>query len=269
MSQDENRVGVRDVTVRFGANVALQEVTFALPQGCLAALVGPNGAGKSTLFRAMLGLITPEAGNVEMPGRVAYVPQGDHVRRDLPLTARDVALMGRFGHTPWWRPLRRGDRLAADRALDAIGMAAHAKCQVGDLSGGQRQRVMIARALAEEAQVLLLDEPLTGVDTTSETDIIALLQRLRDEGATLVMSTHDLNQAARIADRLLFLNRRLVADGAPADVFTPETLRATYSSEVFVVDPRDGTPLGVFDDASHHHHDHAHGPTADHPAHHE
>jgi ABC-type Mn2+/Zn2+ transport system ATPase subunit len=261
-------VTAHDLTVRFGTTVALDGVSFSLPDGCLAALVGPNGAGKSTLFRAALGLLHPDRGRIDITGTAAYVPQGDHVRRDLPLSARDVVLMGRFDHTPWWRPLRRGDRIAADRALDTIGMGGHATCQVGTLSGGQRQRVMIARALAQEATVLLLDEPLTGVDTSSEHEIVAVIQQLREAGATIIMSTHDLNQAARIADRMLLLNRTLVADGPPGEVFTPETLRRAYVTDLFVVDPATGAPLGVFDDASHHQHGHDHGPHGDHPAHH-
>ena len=251
-------IEVEGLSVRFGGRLALEEVTFTLPRGCIAALVGPNGAGKTTLFRAMLGVIEPEHGSVRLPGGVAYVPQGDHGRLDLPLTALDVALMGRIDPARWWRPTGRADRAAAHAALEATGMADHATCQIGTLSGGQRQRVMIARALARDAAALLLDEPMTGVDAVSEASVTELMARLRAEGRTLLVATHDLNDAGRSADQILFLNRLLIAAGPPSEVFTTDVLRRTYGAEIVVTDPTDGRVLGVFDDASHHDHGHDH-----------
>ena len=244
----------RHLSVAYGANLALDDLSFDLGPGSIASVIGPNGAGKSTLFRAILGLVALSAGSVVCHGRVAYVPQGDHARLDLPLTVFDVAMMGRIASGRWWRRLGTTDREAARSALERVDMSGHAGCQIGELSGGQRQRVMLARALARGGSVYILDEPFTGVDGTSEATILDVLSTLRESGATVLMSTHDLNQAAAISDQLLLLNRRLIAAGPPRDVFTPAVLRATYGGELFVADPAGGAPIGVFDDASHHHH---------------
>ncbi|MBI2683894.1 MAG: metal ABC transporter ATP-binding protein [Actinobacteria bacterium] len=244
---------VDDLSVEFGRRTILDRVHLSVEGGTFAALIGPNGAGKSTLLRAILEIVPHSSGHVSRNAPIAYVPQGDHARLDLPLTALDVVMMGRFRQTPWCRPTRRSDRAAARSALVGVGMEAHAACQIGELSGGQRQRIMIARALAQDASVLLLDEPLTGVDSSSGAFILSLLRALCDDGRAVVMSTHDLNQAARECDRLIFLNGRVVADGPPSETFTPDVLRATYGGDLFVSDV-DGAPMGVFDDASHHHH---------------
>ena len=249
------RVIAENLRFAYGSDLALDDLSFELGAGCIASVIGPNVAGKSTLFRAILGLITPQTGRIVCEGRPAYVPQGDHARLDLPLTVLDVATMGRIALGPWWRRLRPTDRAAAMGALERVAMADHASCQIGELSGGQRQRVMLARALAQGGSVYILDEPLTGVDGTSSETILGVLADLRASGATVLMSTHDLNQAAAISDRLLMLNRRLVADGPPGEVFTQDVLRATYGGDLFVTDPGGGTPIGVLDDASHHHHD--------------
>ncbi len=263
------RLAVQNLRVVYGTHLALDDLSFELGPGCIASVIGPNGAGKSTLFRAILGLVTPRRGHVVCDGRAAYVPQGDHARLDLPLTVLDVAMMGRIGLGRWWRRLRPDDRDAAMDALGQVAMAGHAACQVGELSGGQRQRVMLARALAQGGAVYILDEPLTGVDGTSSETILEVLSGLRSSGATVLMSTHDLNQAAAISDQLLLLNRRLVAAGPATEVFTPAVLRATYGGDLFVHDPAHGHPIGVFDDASHHHHGTASSARhAAHPDHH-
>lgn len=249
---------VDDLTVQFGALRALDGVTFAAPAACLVGVVGPNGAGKSTLFRAILGL-TAFGGTVRCDGQPAYVPQGDVAPRDFPATALDVALMGRYSHRRWWQRLSRDDRAAARAALEAVGMDEHAACAYGTLSGGQRQRVVLARALAHDRRVILLDEPMTGVDGVSREAIARTVARLRDEGRTLLMSTHDLSDAARTCDRLLFLNRTVVAYGEPAAIFTPETVQRAYAGAAVLLTGPDGMQFGLLDDA--HHHDHGH----DHP----
>lgn len=255
---------LQHVGVSYGSHRALDDVTFAAPGGCIVGVIGPNGAGKSTLFRAILGLV-PHTGRVHIEGRPAYVPQGDNTAADFPATARDVALMGRYHAQPWWRPLSRGDRASADAALDAVGLTDHRGCTFAELSGGQRQRVILARALAHGGRVMLLDEPLTGVDTTSATIIHAAIARLRDAGTTLLVATHDINEAAETCDRLLFLNGRVVAYGPPDETFTPETLAQTYDGIVIVGDVAGGAPIRVLDEGAHHHHDHKHD--HDHPEH--
>ncbi len=259
-------VEVTGLSVAFGQRRAIDDVTFAAPAGCIVGVIGPNGAGKSTLFRAILGLL-PHTGTARLQGAPAYVPQGDRAALDFPATAFDVALMGRYSATPWWRPLGRRERGIAHRALDELGMGAHADCVFGELSGGQRQRVVLARALAHGGRVMLLDEPLTGVDAASARIIQDALNRLRDGGVTLLVATHDLNDAARTCDRLLFLNRRLIAYGPPGETFTAETLTRTYEGTLLVLDPSDGRPVGVLDEGAHHDHDHAHD--HDHPPHHD
>jgi ABC-type Mn2+/Zn2+ transport system ATPase subunit len=256
---------LEDVSVTFGSRRALEGVSFAAPTGCIIGVIGPNGAGKSTLFRAILDLI-PYSGSISLSGHAAYVPQGDRTAVDFPVTARDVALMGRYRAQPWWRPLAKEDRAAADAALDEVGMTDHRGCTFGELSGGQRQRVILARALAHGGQVLLLDEPLTGVDTTSARIIDEAIRRLRDTGHTLLVATHDLNDAADNCDRLLFLNRRVVAYGAPDETFTQSTLAQTYSDILIVGDPDGDGRMRVLDEGAHHHHDHGHD--HDHPADH-
>ena len=253
------------MSVAFGAHRALEAVTFDAPAGCIVGVIGPNGAGKSTLFRAILGLV-PHTGSVHVDGSPAYVPQGDRTNVDFPVTARDVALMGRYHTRSWWRPLGKADRGAADAALHEVGMSEHRGCTFGELSGGQRQRVILARALTHGGRVMLLDEPLTGVDTTSATIIQEAIQRMRDAGTTLLVATHDLNDAAATCDRLLFLNRRVVAYGPPGTTFTPATLARTYNDIVIVGDIAEGGPIRVLDEGAHHHHDHGHD--HDHPADH-
>jgi manganese/iron transport system ATP-binding protein/manganese/zinc/iron transport system ATP- binding protein len=213
---------------------AIADVDFALGSGRIAAVLGPNGGGKTTLFRGLLGELPVRRGIVELAGRPAYVPQTDRTRLDFPVGALDVVLMGAYGRTPWWRRISRGDRAAANRALERVGLADRARTRFGALSGGQRQRVLIARALLQDAPVLLLDEPLSGVDATSATRIEAVFAELRAEGRALLVATHDVEQA-RAWDTVLCLNRRQVAFGPPAEVLTSEILQATYGAELVVL----------------------------------
>ncbi|HEX2410264.1 MAG TPA: metal ABC transporter ATP-binding protein [Solirubrobacteraceae bacterium] len=213
---------------------ALAGVDFALDPGRIAAVLGPNGGGKTTLFRALLGELPLRRGTVELAGRPAYVPQTDRTRLDFPVSALDVALMGAYGRTPWWRRVARADRVAARDALARVGLGDAARTRFGELSGGQRQRVLIARALLQDAPVLLLDEPLSGVDAVSAERIEAVFRELREEGRGLLVATHDVEQA-RAWDAVLCLNRRQIAFGSPAEVLTTGVLQETYGHELVVI----------------------------------
>ena len=229
---------------------ALRDVSFAAGAGEIVGVLGPNGGGKTTLFRALLGELPFRRGDVELPGRLAYVPQTDRARLDFPVSAFDVVLMGAYARTPWLRRVARRDRDAAHAALDRVGLAAEAGRGFGVLSGGQRQRVLIARALLQDAPVLLLDEPLSGVDGVSAARIEALFAELRAERRTLLVATHDVRQAAAW-DRVLCLHGRQIDYGRPAAVLSPETLRETYGAELIVLEGG-GQAVGVG------HHGHAH-----------
>jgi ABC-type Mn2+/Zn2+ transport system ATPase subunit len=228
----------------------LADVTFSLAAGQIAAVLGPNGGGKTTLFRALLGELPVRHGLVELAGRPAYVPQTDRTRLDFPVSALDVALMGAYGRTRPWQRLSRADRAAARDALERVGLADRAAARFGSLSGGQRQRVLIARALLQDAPVLLLDEPLSGVDAVSAARIEQVFAGLRTEGRALLIATHDVEHARRW-DAVLCLNRRQVAFGEPADVLAPEVLQATYGAELIVL--ADGGHAVAID---HHGHEH-------------
>lgn len=213
----------------------LRDVSFALEGGSIAAILGPNGGGKTTLFRALLGELAVREGVVELPGRCAYVPQTDRTRLDFPLSALDVVLMGAYARTAPWRRISRQDRARGRSMLDRVGLGDSQRTRFGALSGGQRQRVLIARALLQDTAVLLLDEPLTGIDAASVARIEALFAELRDEGRTLLVATHDVDQA-RGWDAVLCLNGRQVAFGVPAEVLDAGVLEATYGNELIVVD---------------------------------
>ncbi len=232
-------VSVHELSGGYRAGVdALTGVTFEAHPGEVVAVLGPNGGGKSTLFRALLGELPHRRGTVELAGRPAYVPQTERARLDFPVSALDVALMGAYGRTPWFRRLARADRAAARAALARVGLEAEAGERFGALSGGQRQRVLLARALVQDAPVLLLDEPLSGVDASSAARIEALFEELREEGRVLLVATHDAHQA-RAWQRVLCLNRAQIAYGAPAEALTPAVLQATYGGELVVL--ADGT----------------------------
>jgi ABC-type Mn2+/Zn2+ transport system ATPase subunit len=212
----------------------LSGVSFSLEPGTIAAVLGPNGGGKTTLFRALLGDLPVRRGAVELDGPPAYVPQTDRTRLDFPVSALDVVLMGAYGRTPAWRRVARADREAARAALDRVGLADQAGRRFGALSGGQRQRVLIARALLQDSRVLLLDEPLSGVDTTSAVRIERTFHELRGEGRVVLVATHDVEQARRW-DRVVCLNGEQVAFGPPEEVLTTDVLRRTYGPELVVL----------------------------------
>lgn len=223
---------------------ALENLSFEIPEGEQVALIGPNGAGKSSLLKAMVGLLRPQAGTVKVHGLpfghdrdcVAYVPQREEVDWRFPVSVMDVVLMGRYGRLGWLRRPGPADRAAASTALAALGLADLGARPIGDLSGGQQQRVFLARALAQEPHILLLDEPFTGVDAASQERVLELLARLREHRVTVIAATHDLELAAERFDRVLLLNRCLVAYGSAAEVFRPQALKAAYGSQAWLAD---------------------------------
>jgi ABC-type Mn2+/Zn2+ transport system ATPase subunit len=210
---------------------ALTEVCFGASAGELIAVLGPNGGGKTTLFRAILGQVPVTAGRVDRRAFVAYVPQTERPRLDFPVNAIDVALMGTYPSVPFYRRLGRPQRRIALDALGRVGLGELATTPYGELSGGQRQRLLIARALCQRADVLLLDEPLTGVDQPSAGLILGILDDLRGDGRAVLVATHDIEQA-RAFDRVLCLNRRQLAFGPPEETLTPGVLAETYGGEL-------------------------------------
>jgi len=238
-------------SIGYRRTAVVHDVELDLPAGRKLALIGPNGAGKSTLIRSVLGLADVVTGSLEVLGGTAararsqtgYVPQLDTLDADFPVSAEQVVLMGRYRRIGWWRPTGAADRRAAAAALDRVGLAGRSRDRFGLLSGGQRQRVLLARAIAAEPRLLLLDEPFNGVDAASQEAILLAVRELTAAGAALVVSTHDLAIARDLADQVCVLNGRQWAAGAPADVLTAETLRQAYGDRA--VDLPDGQMLVV------------------------
>ncbi len=242
---------VEDLTASYGGSAVLWDVDLNVPPGVLAAIVGPNGAGKSTLLKCVIGAVRAAAGHVYVFGRpyvrqrhrVAYVPQRTSVDWDFPTTALDVVTMGLYGRLGW---LRRPGRREADEALEAlamVGMDAYADRQISQLSGGQQQRVFLARALVQDADLYLMDEPFAGVDATTERAIVELLKDLRSRGKTVVAVHHDLQTVSSYFDWLALLNVRLIAQGRVSEVYTSENLRAAYGPRVVLIAAQaDGSP---------------------------
>ncbi len=230
---------VQGLTVRYNGDVALDAVSFSIHAGDRVAIIGPNGAGKSTLMQAIMGLIQPQSGRVAIadPGisRLGYVPQHQDVNWDFPVTVRDVVMMGRIRRIGWLRWPRKSDWAAVDAALARVQMTDLARRQIGELSGGQRQRVFIARALVQDVDTLLLDEPFSGVDVGAQSGLLAVLDTLHRDGLTILFSTHDLSLAFQRFDTVIALRGRLIASGTPPEVYTPETLTALYGGRVALV----------------------------------
>jgi ABC-type Mn2+/Zn2+ transport system ATPase subunit len=241
----DSLASVRDLAVGYGGPAVLTEVSFDVERGKRIAVLGPNGGGKTTLFRALLGELQPLRGGFDLHERIAIVAQTERSRLDFPVTALDVATMGTVARIPWYRRPGRAERDDAKRALTAVD-------SFGDLSGGQRQRVLIARALVQEARLLLLDEPFTGLDAPSAGQLERLLADLASQGHSLLIATHDVEQA-RAWDQILCLNRRQIAFGTPERALTKESLAATYGGSVVTI-PSTGEQVLL--PADHHHHDH-------------
>lgn len=236
----DTALSVRDLTVRYGPTLALDQVSLSVPAGSLTAVLGPNGAGKSTLLKAVLGLVVAEAGIIEILGhpfpavrdRVAFVPQRAAVDWDFPASALDVVLMGLNHRLPLLRPTPRSLKHEAREALDRVGLGDLAGRQIGQLSGGQQQRVFLARALARRADLTLLDEPFAGVDAVTERVIVDLLRSERTAGRTVVAVHHDLGTVADYFDRAVLVAGRLVAQGPVGEVMRPDILERAYGRTV-------------------------------------
>jgi manganese/zinc/iron transport system ATP- binding protein len=247
-------IEVNDLTVAYREKPVLWDVDWEVPAGVLMAIVGPNGAGKSTLIKATLGLVRAAAGQVLFFGRpyaeqrrlVAYVPQRGSVDWDFPTSVLDVVMMGRYGALGWLRRPGRREREMAMAALAQVGMEDFAERQISQLSGGQQQRVFLARALVQDAQLYLMDEPFQGVDARTEVAIVAVLQELRRQGKTVVVVHHDLETVPEYFDWVLLLNVRRIASGPVAEVFTEDNLRLTYGGRIpFLHRPRAGRDEGA------------------------
>lgn len=238
--EHERAVEVHDLTVAYRQKPVLWGIDFALPKGQLIGLVGPNGAGKSTLLKAILNLVPAASGWVKIFGkpyqmqrhRIGYVPQRESVDWDFPTDALDVVLMGRYGRIGLFRRPSRADRDVAMTCLEKVGMADYAHRQISQLSGGQQQRVFLARALAQDAEVYLMDEPFAGVDATTERSIVALLTQLKSEGKTVLVVHHDLQTIPEYFDWVVLLNMRLIAAGPTESTFTEDNLRKTYGGRL-------------------------------------
>jgi ABC-type Mn2+/Zn2+ transport system ATPase subunit len=237
-----------DLAAGYGRAPAIEDVTFEVEAGRRVALLGPNGGGKTTLLRVLLGELRPLRGTVEVPGRAATVPQTERSRLDFPVSAFEVALMGALPRLPWWRRPGHGDREAAHTALERVGVADRANETFGDLSGGQRQRVLIARGLVQDAQLLLLDEPFSGLDVPAARGLESLIAELAEEGRGIVIATHDLAQA-RLWDAVLCLNKRQIAFGPPDDVLDRHVLEETYAGAIVEIPGSDR--VGIL--PAHHH----------------
>jgi manganese/iron transport system ATP-binding protein len=246
----EQAIEVRDLDVAYDRRPIIEDVTLSVHRGAMVGIVGPNGGGKSTLLKAVLGLVPRRRGTVEILGRpvdrrvrrlVGYVPQREDVDWNFPVSAFDVVMMGRIPSMKLLRRPTSRDKELAWQALKTVGMEKLAETRIGELSGGQQQRIFLARALAQEAEILLLDEPVSGVDAPSQHEIFDLLRGLQKAGKTVIVTTHDLSCVAERFDLALLLNGRVVAFGLPEEVFTPELLNETYQSHLMILKLGDRT----------------------------
>ena len=244
MTHIPHRLEVEQISVAYGEKTILKELSFQVPHGARIAVVGPNGAGKSTLFKALVGLLPLQQGRILIHGLplgnhqdcVAYIPQREEVDWRFPVTVSDVVMLGRYNRRGWLAQPNREDRAAVERSLAEMGLADLAQTSISDLSGGQQQRVFLARALAQEPHILLMDEPFTGVDATTQETTLTLLDHLRERQVTAIISTHDLNLAATRFDAVLLINKRLVAYGEPKEALSQENLKLAFGNSLLVTE---------------------------------
>jgi manganese/iron transport system ATP-binding protein len=244
MTRDKARIDIEHISVSYNGQTALDDLTLQIAHGARVAVVGPNGAGKSTLFKVLVGEITPAHGRIRIHGRslgshkdcVAYVPQREEIDWHFPVTVEDVVMMGRFGKQRWLRKANAHDREIVQRSLHQIEIGDLAQRSISDLSGGQQQRVFMARALAQEPHILLLDEPFNGIDAPTQEAILGLLNDLRTKDVTILVSTHDLNLASDCFDQVILINKRLIAFGTPKQVFTRPHIQQAFADRVMIVD---------------------------------
>jgi ABC-type Mn2+/Zn2+ transport system ATPase subunit len=243
MDPVENRLVLENVSAGYNGQRVLHDLTFQVVHGGQVAVVGPNGAGKSTLFKVLVGLLPLRSGQILIHGQpigahtdcVAYVPQRSEVDWRFPVTVTDVVMMGRYNRQGWLRRPDRDDRSACQRALEQMGIANLSRHAIGDLSGGQQQRVFLARALAQEPHILLMDEPFTGVDVATQEDTLTLLEQLKAQQVTVLVSTHDLRMAAERFEHVLLLNRQLIAYGPAQEVLSPAAIQQAFGGRVLFV----------------------------------
>jgi ABC-type Mn2+/Zn2+ transport system ATPase subunit len=244
MTHTPHRLEIEAISIGYGEKIILHDLSFQVPHGARVAVVGPNGAGKSTLFKALVGILPLQSGQIFIHGEllgahkdcVAYIPQREDVDWRFPVTVSDVVMMGRFGQMGWFsRPSSR-DREIVHRSLEQMGIADLAKHSIGQLSGGQQQRAFLARAIAQEPHILLMDEPFTGVDVTTQEVTLNLLEHLKSKEVTTIVSTHDLNLAASRFDLVLLINHRLIAFGTPREVFIKENLAQAFGNSLLVME---------------------------------
>jgi manganese/iron transport system ATP-binding protein len=232
-------IAVRNLDVTYSNGLtAVRDASFELDPGTICGLVGVNGSGKSTIFKAIMGFVQPSAGEVRLCGLpvnealkkniVAYVPQSEDVDWNFPVLVETVVMMGRYGHMNFLRMPSRADRYKVDEALERVGMSEYRHRQIGELSGGQKKRVFLARSLAQEGRIILLDEPFTGIDVKTETAIISLLRELRASGHLILVSTHNLGSVPEFCDRVVLINRTVLASGPTAEVFTQANLERAF-----------------------------------------
>ena len=238
------RLEIENVRVSYNGQLALEDLTFQVAHGAHLAVVGPNAAGKTTLFKALVGLVQLKTGQIQIHGQplghhqdcVAYVQQREEVDWRFPVTVQDVVMMGRFGRQGWLRRPSSADREVVANSLEQLGIADLVSRPIGELSGGQQQRAFLARALAQEPHILLMDEPFTGVDFTTQEATLELLEHLQTQQVTAMVSTHDLTLASERFEQVLLLNKHMIAYGPPEEVFTAPNLSQAFGSQVLFLD---------------------------------
>lgn len=235
-----NCIEVEGLSVSFDGRTVLENVHWSVACGTAAAIIGPNGGGKSTLLRTLVGRVRPDTGTVRImgrtgkpaPGVLSYVPQNEEIEWRFPISVYEVVLQGRLSRRSWWQRPNAEDREIALQAIQRVNLSEHAFRPIGDLSGGQRQRALLARAVAQDADLILMDEPATALDATAQHDLLDILQEMRDEGKTVVTTTHDLDCLTDRFDSVLCLRGRVVCHGTPRETLTPETLSAVFGRHI-------------------------------------